>query len=407
MKILQVHNKYKITGGEWTVLNQEYDLLRRDHEVDQLIVDNNEILNSTLSKLKLIFSTHYNSSSKELLKAKLHESKPDVMHVHNFFPLLTPSIFEAAREAGVPSVLTLHNYRLIHPNGLMYHQGNIDTRSVSGSAYQCVTDGVYRDSILQTAVSAHMIEYHRKHKTWDRLPSAFIALSEFSKQKFIEGGLPGDRIIVKPNFMEDPAGSHPGLLSKPKKKHQFIYVGRMSHEKGVQDLIDCWMKYKIKAKLILAGDGPLKSKLEKKSKDNSQIMWLGEVSNEEILQKLAESSALLFPTKWYEGLPMILIEAMSVGCPILTSKIGNPQDLVDHNENGLHFEPGNVDELYERIQFFEQNEKLRMKMGEKAREKYVKYFTPESNYRQLMDVYEIAEQLEQQLAGSQETVLAK
>jgi glycosyltransferase involved in cell wall biosynthesis len=404
MKILQVHNKYKITGGEWTVLNQEYDLLNRGHAVEQLIVDNNKMLNSSLSKLRLIFSTHYNSSSKQLVRKKLDECKPDIMHVHNFFPLLSPSIFEAAREAGVPSVLTLHNYRLIHPNGLMYHKGKIDTRSISGSAYNCVTDGVYRDSILQTAVSAHMIEYHRKQKTWEKIPSVFIALSEFSKQKFIEGGLPGGRIIVKPNFMEDPLEKYPGLLSAHTKKDQFIYVGRMSHEKGVQDLINCWLKHDIKARLIMAGDGPLKSKLEKKSKRSGQIMWLGEVSREEILKKLSESKALLFPTKWYEGLPMILIEAMSVGCPVITSKIGNPQDLVDHNVNGLHFEPGNLNELYERIQFVEQNEEKRAKMGENARKKYAENFTPERNYRQLIDIYECAAAMEQRLTGSNKTV---
>lgn len=404
MKILQVHNKYKITGGEWTVLNQEYDLLSRNHTVDQLIVDNNKMLNSAFNKLKLVFSTHYNSSSKQLVRRKLDESKPDLMHVHNFFPLLSPSIFEAAREAGVPSVLTLHNYRLIHPNGLMYHKGKIDTRSITGSAYNCVRDGVYRDSILQTAVSAHMIEYHRKHRTWDKIPSVFIALSEFSKQKFIEGGLPGDRIFVKSNFMEDPAEKYPDLLTPPKKNNQFIYVGRISHEKGVQDLIDCWMKYNIQAKLVMAGDGPLKSKLEKKSKSNSRIVWLGEVSRIEILKNLSRSNALLFPTKWYEGLPMILIEAMSVGCPVITSKIGNPQDLVDHNLNGLHFEPGNLKELYERVQFIEQNEEQRATLGKKARQKYTQHFTPEHNYSQLLDIYKCAAEMEQRLTGSTKAI---
>lgn len=400
MKILQVHNKYKTTGGEWTVLNQEYDLLRRQHSVDQLIVDNRKELKSVLNKMKLVFSTHYNRTSKELVAKKLKESRADVMHVHNFFPLLSPSIFEAAREAGVPSVFTLHNYRLIHPNGLMYHNGKIDNRSVTGSAYNCITDGVYRGSMVQTAVSAHMIEYHRKHETWQKMPSVFIALTGFSKQKFVEGGLRADRIVVKPNFIEDPVAKNPGLLHSVPKKNRFIFVGRISHEKGVTDLVDCWIKHNIEADLVMAGDGPLKQRLEKQSKGYKNIKWLGEVSRDEILKMLAESRALLFPTKWYEGLPMIIIEAMSVGCPVITSRIGNPQYLIDHEINGLHFEPGNPAELFERIRFLQQNKKEREKMGREAREKYLENFTPEKNFRQLMDIYRLAGDMEKRLAGS-------
>lgn len=402
MNILQVHNKYKKSGGEWTVLNQEYDLLSRHHSVQQLIVDNNEELNSTIDQLKLVFSTHYNNSSKNLLKQRLKEQPVDVMHVHNFFPLLSPSIFEASREAGIPSVLTLHNYRLIHPNGLMYYKGKIDTRSVKGSAYQCVSDGVYRDSVLQTAVAAHMIEYHRKRGTWNKVPSVFIALSEFSKQKFVEGGLPEDRIVIKPNFMDDPVENDPGLLHS-EINGQFIYVGRMSHEKGVEDLVRAWTKHNIFANLVMAGDGPLKKELEKKTEGYPQILWLGELSRDEIIKKLASSTALIFPTRCYEGLPMILIEAMSVGCPVLTSKIGNPQDLVDHEVNGLHFEPGSPDALHEQVQILKKKEEMRKEMGHKAREKYLADYTPEKNLQKLMEIYEFASEMEKELSNSKGT----
>ncbi|MDX1640823.1 MAG: glycosyltransferase family 4 protein [Balneolaceae bacterium] len=406
MKILQVHNKYKISGGEWTVFNQEYDLLKQHHSVEQLIVDNRKEISSIFDKLKLVFSTHYNKSSKKWMKKKLEEGRPDLMHVHNFFPLLTPSIFDAAREAGIPSVLTLHNFRLIHPNGLMYHKGKIDTRSVTGSAYRCVSDAVYRDSKLQTAVVAHMIEYHRKHETWKRVPTLFIALTEFSKQKFIEGGLPGDRIVVKPNFIEDPVKKNPGLMESNTSKSQFIYVGRISHEKGIEDLLDCWMKHNIEAKLVITGDGPLRKKLEKKTAAFSQIQWLGEIPRNDIITSLAESRALIFPTRCFEGLPMILVEAMSVGCPVITSKIGNPRALVDHEVNGLHFEPGNTDHLHEQIRFIQQNEEETLKIGKRAREKYLNNFTPEQNYRQLLDIYRLAIEKEDQLRESKQGVFA-
>ncbi|MEX2411666.1 MAG: glycosyltransferase family 4 protein, partial [Candidatus Paceibacterota bacterium] len=346
MRILQVHNRYKTPGGEWTVLNQEHGLLKENHEVDQFIIKNSDHLDTLTDKAKLIFKTHYNSQSKLLIKEQLQKGKYDVMHVHNFFPLLTPSIFEAARELGVPSVLTLHNYRLIHPNGLMYHKGKIDHRSIKGSAYNCVWDGVYRNSKLQTAVVAHMIEYHRKKGTWNRFPTAFIALSKFSKNKFAEGGIPADRIFIKPNFLKDPCKEDDDLEISSEKLNRFLFLGRISNEKGIEDLIRCWMERSIPAELWIAGEGPLKKKLQKKTKGEKSIKWLGQCDKKDVLKLLSNSKALLFPTKWYEGMPLIILEAMSMGCPVISSDIGNPKNMIDHKINGLLFEPGKMAELY-------------------------------------------------------------
>jgi len=190
MKILQVHNRYKLPGGEWTVVNQEQELLNEEHKADLFSVENSREITSLSDRLKLLVRTHYNKKSKQRVRDHLAGKNYDVMHVHNFFPILSPSIFDAARELGVPSVMSLHNFRLIHPNGLLFYNGKPDHRSVRGSAYRCVFDGVYRNSMLQTAVVAHMIEHHRKQQTWARIPSAFIALSEFSRDLFVEGGLP-------------------------------------------------------------------------------------------------------------------------------------------------------------------------------------------------------------------------
>lgn len=402
MNILQVHNKYIIKGGEWTVVNQEYDLLKRDHRIERYYVDNAEILESKANRLKLIFTTHYNRKSKARMKERLSEKKYDLMHVHNFFPLLSPSVFEAARETGTPSVMSLHNFRLVHPNGLLYHNGRIDERSLKGSAYRCVPDGVYRDSIFQTAVTAHMIEYHRKHNTWKKYPSAFIALSEFSKAKFVEGGLPEERILIKPNFLKDPVEEYDDLQLSDDKENMFFFAGRISYEKGVEELVDCWIKNNIRAKLVIAGDGPLREKLEKKSQANPGIRWLGQISSKEILSGISKAKALLFPTKCYEGQPLTLIEALSVGCPVITSKIGNPQNMIDHGSTGFHYKSGDLDELYKYLKLIYENPDKRISLSRNARKSYLENYTPEKNYQRLMEIYEQAAELEKTLskAGS-------
>tara|TARA_R100001143_G_scaffold63603_3_gene73739 strand:- start:9981 stop:11189 length:1209 start_codon:yes stop_codon:yes gene_type:complete len=402
MRILQVHNRYKTPGGEWTVLNQEHELLKGEHEVDQFIIKNSDHLDTLFDRVKLIFKTHYNHQSKLLIKEQLQKKKYDVMHVHNFFPLLTPSIFEAARELGVPSVMTLHNYRLIHPNGLMYYKGKIDQRSIKGSAYNCIWDGVYRNSKLQTAVVAHMIEYHRKKGTWNHSPSAFIALSKFSKNKFAEGGIPADRIFIKPNFLKDPCIEDDDLEISPEKLNRFLFLGRISHEKGIEDLIRCWMERSIPAELWIAGDGPLKKKLQKKTKGEKSIKWLGQCEKKDILKLLSNSKALLFPTKWYEGMPLIILEAMSMGCPVISSDIGNPKNMIDHKINGLLFEPGKMAELYKNISWIIRNPKNSKRLGDNARKKYEELYTPEKNYNTLISIYEKAIELEMNLKNPSE-----
>lgn len=397
MNILQVYNQYRTPGGEWTVLNQEYELLSQNHEVDQLLVDNRDALTSFYKKLELVFKTHYNHSSKEWFRAKLKKKKYDIVHVHNFFPLLSPSIFDAARQEGVPTVMTLHNYRLIHPNGLMYHKGKIDERSVEGSAYSCVLDGVYRNSVLQTAVTAHMIEYHRKKGTWRTNPTLFIALSEFSKKKFVKGGLPESKILSKPNFIRDPLLEFDKLKISDQKKPRFLYVGRVSHEKGVKELIACWEKYNISAELWIIGDGPLKEKLEKSTGHLTSLKWMGTKSRKEIFELLSDSLALIFPTLWYEGMPIVLLEALSMGCPVISSEIGNPMAMIEDSVNGLLFEPGNVEQLYQKITMLIKTPSFASALGLNARKTYLEKYTPERNYEQLVQIYDYAQRIEREM----------
>jgi len=400
MKILQVHNRYKLPGGEWTVVNQEQELLNEKHAADSFFVENSKEINSLSDRFKLLLRTHYNRESKHRVRDLLAGKNYDVMHAHNFFPILSPSIFDAAREQGVPSVMSLHNFRLIHPNGLLFYNGKSDLRSVKGSAYRCVPDGVYRNSMLQTAVVAHMIEYHRKKETWRRVPSAFIALSEFSRDLFIEGGLPEDRIFIKPNFIKDPIQNNDTLSLNQEKKNEFLYVGRISDEKGVEQIVECWLRFKPDARLVIAGDGPMKKQLESKSKGAENIEWLGQISRDDILERLSTAKALLFPTKCFEGQPLILLEAMSVGCPVITAKIGNPRNMIDDGETGFHYKPGDIGDLNRTCRKIADNPDHTLEMGKRARSVYLERYTPKTNLSLLTEIYEKAAELEKMLNRS-------
>lgn len=389
MRILQVHNRYKITGGEWTVLNQEYDLLSKKHIVDQLIVENNRELNSFYNKLKLIFTTHHNRKSKELVRQNIRQNNAEIMHVHNFFPLLSPSIFEAAKEEGVPSVLTLHNYRLIHPNGTLFHNEKIDERSIRGSAYSCVLDGVYRNSILQTAVVAHMIEYHRKRDTWADNVDCLLCLTDFAKSKFVEAGFPEERLKVKPNFVEDTFKHLKPSEMADQKEDFYLFIGRISEEKGVRTLIHAWnsMKGKSGPKLLILGDGPLKKELQELSQSNPQILWHGFVERDQVLEYLLKAKALLFPSEWYEGMPMTILEAFSAATPVISTNIGSQAEIVTDQKNGLHFDVGSIESLIDTIDRFENEQNLTNDLGREARKEYEQKYTPEVNYSKLISIY--------------------
>lgn len=392
MNILQVHNKYKVPGGERTVLNQEYELLKQKHSVEQLLVDNTEAINTLFDKLKLVFTTHYNRSSRELVKQKLLNGDIDVMHVHNFFPLLTPSIFDASVETGVPSVFTLHNYRLFYPNGLLQHNGKIDERTIRGSAYSTVWEGVYRKSVFQTAVVAHMIEYHRKKGTWNDKVDCFICLTEFAKSKFIEAGLPEEKIRVKPNFVPDYMHNRQNDKDKMRRNSDsfYLFVGRISEEKGIRTLLSAWQDFRKEKNrtLVIIGDGPIKAELQKKYRAlEDRVRWLGYLEWNEVIDYVMRAQALIFPSEWYEGMPMSILEAFSVGTPVISSDIGSQAEIVTPDKNGLHFQAGSTESLIRAIDRFEEDRDFSHFLSREARIEYEEKYSPEANYSKLISIY--------------------
>ena len=379
-KVLLVHNRYQQYGGEDTVVEAEAQLLRdAGHEVDCFLVDNDNI-QGTASKLATAALTIYNPRSRAALRERLRKRRPDIVHVHNLFPRLTPSIFDACLDERVPTVMTLHNYRLGCANALLFRDGHPCEDCLSGTAYNAVLHRCYRSSRLGSAIVASMIAYHRHAGTWRDKVSRYIALTEFSRNRLIAAGLPADKVRVKPNFVPDPGRS--GALRQGPGEHA-LFVGRLSVEKGLGTLITAWRE--IDMPLRILGDGPLREELESAAPGN--VTFLGHRDRAQVFDEIDRSAFLVVPSIWYEGFPMTVVEAMAMGKPILASAIGGLQEIVAEGEEGLHFRPGDAADLRRAVQQIRSTSALITDMGARARARYLRQLSPESNSHMLAGIY--------------------
>ena len=379
MRILLAHNTYKHAGGEDAVVRNEMELLRSaGHEVRLYSVSNDSIA-TFADKLRVAVETAYSASSKMAMTDCINDFMPDVMHVHNFFPLLTPSIYAAAGDAGIPVVQTLHNYRLICPGALLLREGRICEKCVRGSSFWGVYHGCYRGSSLGTLPIAYMLEKHRHLGTWAGAVDCYIALTEFARRKYIEGGLPADRIRVKPNFVKDSGGASKGVSSGVSA----LYVGRLSAEKGIATLLAAWRNLSVPLRIV--GDGPCESMVT--GAGLPDITYLGRQGAEAVSVEMKRASFMILPSEWYEGFPMVIAEAYSQGLPVVGSRIGGIAEIVRHGETGLLFEPGDPDALAAAVEWMASNPDSVAEMAKAARKDYEEKYTPEQNLGQLLDIY--------------------
>jgi glycosyltransferase involved in cell wall biosynthesis len=383
MKIIFAHNTYQHFGGEDSVLAAELKLLRDEHHNVRLFQVDNMVVKGVLTQLKTALSCRYSIQSKKNMQEKLESCQPDLVHVHNFFPLLTPSIYDACIEAGVPVVQTLHNFRTICPGALLMRDGGICEKCVTGTPYQSIPHRCYRNSISGSWAVARMVAYHRRKQTWKHKVDRFISLTQFSKQKFIEAGFPAEKIVVKPNFCE-VADSR--VMAQNSRRNGALFVGRLSKEKGVATLLKAWRGLDIP--LRVAGRGPLFSNHENNHDDC--IQFLGQISREQVDIEMTRASFLVMPSECYEGFPMVLVESFSRGLPVIASRLGGMAEIVEDVVTGLHFEPGNSDDLAQKVKWIHDHPQECHQMGENARRIYEEKYTPAKNYKILMDVYEQA-----------------
>ena len=385
MRLLSVHNTYQIRGGEDESRESEEKLLREHgHTVDVYEETNDRI--SSLNPAQLAIKTVWSQETYKSIHRQLKQQSYDAVHVQNFFPLISPAVHYAAKQSGIPIVQTLRNYRLLCPNALFFRDGKV-CEDCLGKAipYPGVLHSCYRESAAASAAVATMISTHKALNTWTKNVDLFITLTEFSRQKFIQGGFPADKIVVKPNFVYPDPGLGSGQGSYA------LYVGRLSVEKGIDTLIDAWEQMNIKIPLKIVGDGPLAGLVQEAARRLPQLEPMGRRPLAEVHQLMGDAKCLIFPSKWYETFGRVAVESFAKGTPVIASKIGAIEELVDSGETGIHFEAGNASDLARRVtQFWRSPPQQTESMRKAARAQFEEKFTPAQNYRFMMKIYETA-----------------
>ncbi len=382
MKVLILHNRYQQAGGEDTVVRSENDLLHTHGHQSVVSAVGNEGIISLVDKARAALDICYSKYAKSKVIDDISRHAPDIVHVHNFFPLLTPSIYDACRFMNVPVVQTLHNYRITCAGALLMRDGKVCEECLTASPYHAVRFRCYRNSFIGSAAVATMIDYHRRRQTWKTRVDAFIALTEFSKRKFVEAGVPEPKIFVKPNFVSDGRTT----TEFNAERAGALFVGRLTPEKGVKTLLEAWKALSVPLKL--AGTGPLESKLPAMEKTN--IKFLGQIAPADVVNEMRRASMLVMPSEWYEGFPMVLVEAFNNSLPVIASRLGGMSEIVEDGVTGLHFEAGNANDLAAKVTWLSENPALCRRMGENARKVYEEKYTSSRNYTVLMNIYQRA-----------------
>ena len=383
MKILIINNKYQEKGGEDNSFAIESQMLK-DHgqEVETLVFDN-AALTATFSKIKLSYQLFYNSESAKVLQRRIKAFRPDIIHVHNFFYVASPSVFFIAKQNKIPIVFTVRNYRLVCSGAYLLRDNKVCELCINkkfpihGVVHKC-----HRNSALQSAHLTMMIGLHKLFNTWNKKIDRFIVLTEFAKRKLMDSSLDlsESQIVVKPNFNEDH-----GYADWNRRDDYYLFVGRLSEEKGIDVLLNAYRHHPFKLKII--GTGPLVKMVEDLAQKHPDIEYLGFRDNPFIIDLLKKSKALLFPSKWYEGMPRTILEAFSTGTPVISTDLDNINEIVADHYNGLHFSNGDPKSLSERIMYFESYGDRPM-LVKNARSTFEEKYTYKTNYQQLIKIYE-------------------
>ena len=381
MRVLLLHNAYQQPGGEDAVVQQEADALRAEgHDVELYVVSNDD-LQSRLKKVVTVFHAGYNPAARRAVEAVVRRVRPDVAHVHNFFPQLSPSIFDAFIDAGVPSVMTLHNFRILCPTATLHHRGRTDERSLHGSCWWTVPKRVYRGSFVGSLAVAAMVERHKRQGTWRDKVGRFIVLTEFARTKFIEGGLSADRLIVKPNSVSaSPAPAEEA------SRQGVLFVGRLTEDKGLRSLVEAWRALNVP--LTIVGEGPLRAWIDKAAPPNVQVV--GRKSAAEVRAYMRQAALLIVPSLWHEMLPMTVLEAFASRLPVLASDTPSLRSLIcqDGLEAGALAPAGDPPALATAVRAALADPARLNAWRRAAGALYIRHYTPEANSRQLRAVYE-------------------
>jgi glycosyltransferase involved in cell wall biosynthesis len=382
---LLVHNFYRQHGGETAVFEAERRMLRAaGHSVISYTRDSNEIEGfGPWKRAALIPTAIWARDSHREIGALIASEAPDVAHFTNTFPLISPSGYYACRSARVPVVQSIHNYRLICPAATLWRDGAICEECIEHSLLRSVRHACYRESRPTSAVLATALAIHRRCGTYANLIDRYIALTEFARNKLIAGGLPEERLSVKPNFVEPD----PGV--RESTGDYALFAGRLTAEKGVHTLLDAWKQLGPDIPLRVAGDGPLRDALAQRidTEGIAGATLLGSLSRDAMMRELRDARVLIFPSEWYEGMPMAILEAFACGVPIVASRLGGMREMIDDGRTGLLVPPADPQSLAARVRWAFEHESELAALGRAARAEYEAHYTEAANCAQLIGIY--------------------
>ena len=385
LHVISVHNRYLVAGGEDQVFESEARLLREHgHQVSQ-VEEQNVYPDSIAKKIGMavdcVWSRRWHREFRELLRKK----RPDVVHIHNFFPRISPAIYYACRRENVPVVQTLHNYRLLCAGAELYRDGKVCEECLEHGVLRGVRYGCYQGSKLGTAVLTLMVDVHRRANTWNRMVDCYIALTEFSRRKYIQGGLPADRIRVKPNFVLPDPGVKSG------SGDYALFVGRLFPSKGMNSMLEAWRDL-AGVPLHIVGDGTCRDQVEAELKTGKlpSVTYRGRLPRAETLAAMKNARMLIFPSEWYEGFPVTIAEAFACGLPVVASRLGAMQEIITDGETGLHFNLGDIADFRAKMRWAWDHPLEMQEMGRNARRQFEQKYTADQNIRMLEEAYQFA-----------------
>lgn len=394
MRILMVHNRYLQRGGEDESYEAESDLLEaHGWQVERYEEDNLRI--EQLGRVRTAARSIWSWQAHRYVREAHRLRHFDILHVQNFFPLISPSVYAAARSRGAAVVQTLRNYRLLCPVGTLFRDGQVCEDCVGRRvAWPGIRHRCYRQSAAASGAVAAMVGIHNMLDTWTDMVDVYVAPTHFARAKFVEGGLPAERIMVKPNCVHpDPGvGAGDGGFA--------LYVGRLSPEKGIGTLLAAWSRLQQPPPLKIVGDGPLAAMVRKAGQSIRAMEWLGWRPNDEVLELIGRAAVLIMPSIWYETFGRVVIEAFAKGTPVIASNLGAVAELVTHGATGRLFAPGDPAALAAEVDWLFGDARRLGEMRRAARASFEKSFSAERNFAMLSDIYARARAMAQRRAGN-------
>lgn len=377
VRVLHVHTRYRQRGGEDTVVELERSLLERSgFEVEKLDFFNPS---STLATAAALARSPSNTPASKEVVDKARDFEADVVHIHNTWFALSPAVIRDLHRHGFPVVMTFHNYRLVCANAMLFRDGRPCEDCVGGSPLPGVIHRCYRGSFFSSAMVAVTIETHRRRSTWSEHLSVAIALTDFARTRLLQGGLPPERTVVKPNFAIDPGPrSNP-----PSASERILYVGRLSPEKGVVPLVEAWEAARLRdTELVIVGSGPQED--ETRAKSGTSVRLLGRLPPDEVRKEMLRARALVVPSLSYEGQPTVILEALAAGLPVWCTERGALRETA--GRGGVSLGDGQMTTLVDALQRLNEDA-LVNRVGAAAREEFEQRYTPEKAIEDLREIY--------------------